>query len=147
MYVPPFEALLRSLDTSRDALDANKKVAIPATLLKLLLQLAVAHSDFEEERYLQANPDVRDALQRGDLDTGHVHYIGYGYFEGRKGGVPKVDERRYLREYPDVAAAIREGKVKSASDHFHTIGAAEGRSPSADQAVSAAQWKKALHGK
>jgi hypothetical protein len=86
-------------------------------------------------------------VQRGDLESGQMHYIGYGYFEGRKGGGTKVDERRYLREYPDVAAAIKDGKVKSASDHFHTIGAAEGRSPSADQAANAAEWKKALHGK
>jgi hypothetical protein len=147
MYVPPLEALLRSLDTNKESLEANRKIPIPASLLKLLLQLAVAHSDFDEDRYLQANPDVRDAVQRGDVESGQIHYIGYGYFEGRKGGVPKVDERRYLREYPDVAAAIRDGKVKSASDHFHTIGAAEGRSPSADQAASAAEWKRALHGK
>jgi hypothetical protein len=147
MYVPPFEALLRTLDTDKESLEAAKKITVPAALLKLLLQLAVAHSDFDEDRYLQANPDVRDAVQRGDLESGQMHYIGFGYFEGRKGGGTKVDERRYLREHPDVAAAIRDGKVKSASDHFHTIGAAEGRSPSADQAANAAEWKKALHGK
>jgi hypothetical protein len=146
MYVPPFEALLRSLDVDKESLDANKPVPIPPALLRLLLQFAVAHSDFDEERYLQANPDVRDAVQRGDIESGQVHYIGYGYFEGRRGGVAKVDERRYLREYLDVAAAIRAGKVKSASEHFHLIGAAEGRCPSADQAASAAEWKKALHG-
>jgi hypothetical protein len=86
MYVPPYDSLLRSLQTNKEALEATTEIAIPVGLLKLLLQLAVAHSDFDEDGYLHANPDVRQAVHRGDVESGQVHYIGYGYFEGRRGG-------------------------------------------------------------
>src|ERR1700730_17591743 len=113
MYVPPFDSLLRVLGTTKESLETSSEIAIPTGLLKLLLQLAVAHSDFDEDEYLSANPDVKQAVRRGDVESGQMHYIGYGYFEGRRGGAVKIDERRYLRDNPDVAAAIREGKIKS----------------------------------
>jgi hypothetical protein len=144
MYVPPFESLLRSIGSSKQKLDTAAEVTIPVGLLRLLLQLAVAHSDFDEEEYLRANPDVGQAVHRGDVESGQMHYIGYGYFEGRRGGTVKIDERRYLRDNPDVAVAIREGKIKSGEDHFYMIGAGEGRSPGPDHAADAAEWKRAL---
>jgi hypothetical protein len=146
MYVPPYESLLRSLQTNKQALETSNEITIPVELLKLLLQLAVAHSDFDEDGYLHANPDVLQAVNRGDVESGQVHYIGYGYFEGRRGGTVRIDERRYLRDNPDVAAAIHEGRIKSAEDHFYMIGAGEGRSPSPDHTADAAEWRKALRG-
>jgi hypothetical protein len=146
MYVPPYDSLLRSLRTGREALENSDEISIPVGLLKLLLQLAVAHSDFDEDGYLRANPDVQQAVRRGDVGSGQMHYIGYGYFEGRRGGTAGIDERWYTRGNPDVAAAIKEGRVKSAEDHFYTIGAGEGRSPSPDQSANAAEWKRALCG-
>ncbi len=144
MYVPPYASLLKSLGAQAEQVEKSEKIPVPARLLKLLLQLAVAYSDFDEEGYLQANPDVRQAVQRGEIESGHLHYIGYGYFEGRKGGIATVEENWYLQKYPDVAAALKEGRIKSAGDHFNTIGAAEGRSPSSDQEETAAQWKTAM---
>ena len=38
MYVPPYEALVRSLDTTPSAVASAKGVVIPGALLKLLLQ-------------------------------------------------------------------------------------------------------------
>jgi hypothetical protein len=145
MYVPPFDSLLRSIGTNKESLETAAEVTIPVGLLKLLLQLAVAHSDFDEQAYLSANPDVRQAVHRGDVESGQMHYIGYGYFEGRRGGTIRIDERRYLRDNPDVAAAIREGKISSGEAHFYMIGAGEGRSPSPDQSADTAEWKRALH--
>ena len=146
MYVPPYKSLLRSIQSSKGSLASTKLVAIPIELLKLLLQFAVAQSDFDEEDYLRVNPDVREAVHRGQIESGRQHYVGYGYFEGRLGGMTKVDERWYLRKYPDVAVAVREGRVASAAEHFHLIGAGEGRSPSARQQKNAAKWKKAIIG-
>jgi hypothetical protein len=88
---------------------------------------------------------VKRAVRRGDVESGQMHYIGYGYFEGRQGGAVKIDERRCLRDNPDVAAVIREGKIKSGEDHFYMIGAGEGRSPGPEQAADAAEWKRALN--
>jgi hypothetical protein len=144
MYVPPYESLLRSLNTSKSALEHAKDVTISVGLLKLLLQFAVAQGDFDEESYLRSNPDVRDAVNSGEIESGRLHYIGFGYFEGRKGGMVAVDESWYLKKYPDVAIAVKDGRVDSATQHFNTIGAGEGRSPSADQQDYAAQWKEAI---
>ena len=144
MYVPPYDSLLKSIGTTVENLDRAETIPVPGKLLKLLLQLAVASSDFDEEGYLRLNPDVRQAVERGQIESGHLHYVGYGYFEGRKGGTAVVEEDWYLKKYPDVAAAIREGRIKSAFDHFNFIGAAEGRSPSSEQEETAAQWKTAM---
>jgi hypothetical protein len=147
MYVPPYHALLRSLRTTKSAIDGAADITISVELLKLLLQLAIAQSDFDEEGYLQVNQDVRDAVARGQIASGRVHFIGFGYFEGRVGGGVDVDEKWYLRTYPDVAPAVKDGRVESARQHFNAIGAGEGRSPNADEVANASQWKKALHGR
>ena len=143
MYVPPYQSLMRNLEKTNASSSGEGCVTIPLELFKMLLQIAVVNSDFNEDTYFKENPDVREAVRRGDIESGHMHFVGFGYFEGRKGGVV-VDETWYLRKYPDVATAVRSGQVPSASDHFHSVGGGEGRSPSADQESAAAQWKNAL---
>jgi len=144
MYVPSADSLMSALNASRADLNGDGRVAVPAPLLKLLLQVALAAADFDERGYLGNNPDVAEAIRRGDIESAHMHYIGFGYFEGRHGGEPAVDEKWYLRKYPDVGNAVREGKLKSAAQHFHMTGGGEGRSPNPEQEENAAQWKKAL---
>lgn len=144
MYVPPYEALLKSVGTNKAEVERTKNIQIPTALLKLLLQMALAQADFDEQSYLEANPDVRQAVRRGAIESGFLHFIGFGYFEGRTGGMARVDEQWYLKKYPDVADAISAGKVQSAAHHFTSGGAGEGRSPSASEEDNALQWKKAL---
>lgn len=144
MFVPSIEALSNKLNFDRSSLDQDGTVRVPAAMLKFLLQIALTAGEFDEGAYLKENPDVAEAVERGDIESAYIHYIGYGYFEGRSGGGPEVDEDWYLQKYPDVASGIRNAQVKSASQHFHRVGAAEGRSPSADQQDSATQWKRAL---
>ncbi|MBO4221534.1 hypothetical protein [Bradyrhizobium neotropicale] len=144
MFVPSAVSMLNSLKIDYATFENGGRVEIPAGLFKLLLQIALASADFDEDGYLRENPDVAKALSSGEIESAHVHFIGFGYFEGRQGGGPEVDEDWYTQKYPDVAAAIREGKIKSAKQHFHLIGGAEGRSPNLDQEENAAQWKKAL---
>jgi hypothetical protein len=144
MFVPPAVSLLNALKIDQAIFDKGGRVEIPAGLFKLLLQIALAAADFDEDGYLKENPDVASALGSGEIDSAHVHFIGFGYFEGRQGAGPEVDEHWYMQKYPDVATAVREGRIKSARHHFHMIGAAEGRSPNRDQEDNAAQWKKAL---
>lgn len=144
MFVPSIESLAKTLKLESSALNGSGTVKIPAALLKLLLQIALAAGEFDEEGYLRENPDVEKAVARGEVESAHMHFIGFGYFEGRQGGGPEVDEQWYLMKYPDVAAAVRGGKIKSAADHFFAAGAGEGRSPNPDQEESALQWKKAL---
>jgi hypothetical protein len=143
MYVPPYEALLRSFQTDRSSVEKNGNVTLPLTFFKLLLQIALAHSDFEEESYLRANSDVRTAVDRGAVESGRLHYIGYGYFEGRRGAIP-FDTEWYLHAYPDVAEAVSKGLTRSAEEHFYVGGGGEGRSPNEAEKNSADEWKRAL---
>ncbi len=39
--------------------------------------------DFDETAYLRANPDVAEAVERGVLATGFMHYVLHGRGEGR----------------------------------------------------------------
>ncbi|MGY3614455.1 hypothetical protein [Bradyrhizobium sp. USDA 10063] len=146
MFVPSAASLMNALSTKQSALNGNGSIEIPTRLLKMLLQIALAAADFDEEEYLRRNPDVTRAIERGEVESAKVHYIGYGYFEGRQGGGPEVDEEWYLQKYPDVASAVRERKVTSATDHFHAIGGGEGRSPNAEHEEDAHLWKKVLRG-
>ena len=146
MFVPSCESLLKALKIDRSALDGAGMVRVPGGLLKLLLQIALAATEFDEEGYLKENPDVGAAVARGNLESAHMHYIGYGYFEGRRGGGPDVDSHWYLEKYPDVALAVTEGRVKSPELHFNAIGGGEGRSPAAEYESEAAQWKLAIKG-
>ena len=53
------------------------------------------------------------AVEKGEVGSGFLHYLRYGYFEGRMGALPAVDEEWYLTTYPDVAQAVRAGRVIS----------------------------------
>lgn len=142
MYLPTYESLLRVLGTTPAAVKERKKVEISEDLFRFLLSLALEGCEFNEAGYVQANPDVAVAVEKGMVGSPREHYFGYGYFEGRPGASPKVDERWYLSTYPDVAQAVRQGQVHSAAEHFHVIGGGEGRIPNAAQAAVAGQWKK-----
>jgi hypothetical protein len=144
MYVPPYDAVLASVGTSREAMEQSDEVTIPAQLFRFLMQIAVAHSDFNEAGYLRANPDVATALDKGEIESARLHYVGFGYFEGRTGATPDVDEKWYLKAYPDVGSAVRAGRIGSAAEHFAVVGASEGRSPSVRYTGDAEQWKRIL---
>jgi hypothetical protein len=144
MYVPPFDSLLKAIGITRAEIENSSVVAVPAELLKLLLQVAVASGDFNEAGYLRDNPDIAGAVDAGKVEDARLHYVGFGYFEGRNGATPEVDEAWYLRTYADVADGIKAGQTTSAAAHFRVVGASEGRSPNAHYVAAAEQWKQAL---
>ncbi|MCG5240649.1 hypothetical protein MCW82_12800 [Azospirillum doebereinerae] len=86
---------------------------------------------FFESDYLAENPDVAQAVARGEFASGLQHYQAYGGAEQRlKGGV-SLDEKFYLAQNQDVAAAVGRGEFASGLEHYLTHGAAEGRDPNA----------------
>jgi hypothetical protein len=145
MYVPPLHSILRGLGMDRAAYERSSKVVLPKEMFRLLLNMAVANSGFDEAGYLRDNPDVAAAVRAGEVADAWSHYVSFGYFEGRT-GTPSVDEAWYLQTYADVAEAVRRGRVRSAKDHYNAVGAPEGRSPSAAYVPVAEQWKNALEG-
>lgn len=148
MYIPPYNALKKALEIHAETWANDETVTIPETLFKLLLQMVLAMNDFDNAAYLAANPDVQEAVQRGEVKSALLHYIGYGYFEGRPGGTAVVDRTWYSRTYPDVVQALQDGttEVRSMEEHFHVIGAAEGRSPNASVIGDVHLWMTALRG-
>lgn len=146
MYVPPYKAIVASAGVKKSPDASQNSITISKELLKLMLQVIISTSDFDEASYLRLNPDVAEAVRRGDVASGRMHYIGFGYFEDRLGGADEVDAAWYEKTYPDVAQGIRSGKVqvKTVVEHFRVAGAAEGRAPNASSVDDAQLWKKAM---
>ncbi len=82
---------------------------------------------FDTRAYLDDNPDVRDAVERGQT-TAVGHFLSNGQFEGRN-PTRMFDTAAYLAANPDVAAAVRTGAI-TAYQHFVENGQFEDRSPS-----------------
>jgi len=141
MYIPYYDAILHSIGTSRDELKNKKEIAIPVSLFKFLLKIALDNNEFNLSGYLAANRDIQDAVKCGQVPDPKVHYVNFGFFEGRRGATPAVDESWYRRAYPDIGQALRKGEIASGSEHFDAIGAEEFRAPSASYVADAAEWK------
>lgn len=87
---------------------------------------------FDETFYLEQNPDVANAVARGDFRSGEEHFLLFGQAEGRLGVRPQVstidfDEAFYLQQNPDVANAVARGAFRSGEEHFILFGQVEGR--------------------
>ena len=41
------------------------------------------NSDFDEGYYIQANQDVKETVEKGDIRCGYHHFLVYGEMEGR----------------------------------------------------------------
>jgi len=143
MYVPHYDAILRGIGTTREALDAKTEMTIPVSLFKFLLKIAVRQADFNMPGYLGANRDIQDAAKKGQVPDAAHHYVNFGFFEGRRGATPVVDESWYRRNYLDIAAAVRRGDISSGGEHFNSMGAEEFRAPSAAHVEDALEWEKA----
>lgn len=143
MYIPHYDAILHAIGTSRDELNGREEITIPLSLFKHLLQISLIHSDFNSAGYLSENRNIQDAAKKGQVPDLKMHYVRFGFFEGRRGATPPVDESWYRRTYADIAAAVRKGEIGSGGEHFNVVGAEEFRSPSTTYVADAAEWKKA----
>lgn len=78
---------------------------------------------FNEEFYLQSNPDVYAAVQRGEFASGEQHFERFGITEGRVYQATNgFDAAFYVAAYPEVNDA-----GLSAVEHYELYGRAEGR--------------------
>ncbi len=88
--------------------------------------------EFDEDFYLEQNPDVRKAVEAGNIKDAMTHYLEIGYFEGRhpRGlNRSEFDEAFYLEQNPDVRQAVEAGIVKDGMTHYLQNGRFEGRHP------------------
>jgi hypothetical protein len=128
-YVPPFSVLKQSFEfkSTKSGLMATASYEDLVRVIKQLL-LCV---DFDEEWYLEAYPDIAEAVRDGRVPSARQHFLENGYFEGRIPVRIPFDEKWYLETYPDIAAAVESGEIPSAERHFRDIGYFEGRLPHA----------------
>lgn len=87
-------------------------------------------SQISETLYLADNPDVAQAVARGEFASGMDHYQRFGAAEGRLKPVA-LDEAFYLSQNADVARAVAAGQFTSGLQHYLLRGEKEGRDPNA----------------
>ncbi|MDJ1179637.1 transporter substrate-binding domain-containing protein [Roseofilum sp. BLCC_M91] len=120
MLEPSWEAIANSHGTLADPLTGEplfSAAAMPSDLVA-----------FDENAYLEQNPDVAEAVARGSLASGYDHWVRFGLAEGRMPQIP-FNESFYLDFNPDVAEAVADGDFASGLQHYLNFGAAEGRAP------------------
>ena len=94
-----------------------------------ILETAVLALGFEEAWYLNKYPDIRKAVEAGEMPSALYHYVAYGFREGRQPYPIIVDSTFYLGRYPDVQHAVQQGEFRNAQDHYDLLGRLEGRLP------------------
>ncbi|APH57361.1 Glycosyltransferase [Granulibacter bethesdensis] len=85
---------------------------------------------FDEQWYVNANPDVRTAIERGIFTCGYDHYFKVGHKIRSPNWL--FDEAWYQRTYPDLFrfdGPVGRGDFVNGFDHYLREGAAEGRQP------------------
>jgi hypothetical protein len=132
-YVPPVERLLSLAGIGPGGMRAES-VTIPTRFFKFLIQQLLARFPFDENSYLESNPDVAAAVAAGRVASGWDHFISTGYFEGRCPGLLPIDEDWYASEYPDVMSGIDDGSIDDVSEHYSLFGYRHGKVGAPDQA-------------
>ncbi len=61
--------------------------------------------EFDENYYLQRNPDVRSVVERGQLESGLQHYLNFGKAEGRE-PIPPSPKHQELADAEDELARL-----------------------------------------
>ena len=84
---------------------------------------------FNENYYLNNNPDVARAVENGTFKSGLHHFLTFGLSEGRppNPALAYFNENYYLNNNPDVTRAVENGTFKSGLHHFLTFGLSEKR--------------------
>ena len=107
----------------------SSTVSVRTELFRDLLRFALAPGRLDENYYLNAYPDVADAMTRGLFVDARHHYVEFGYFEDRLPFWIEVDETFYLRMYPDIEATVSAGTIPSPQVRSERYGFREGRTP------------------
>lgn len=79
---------------------------------------------FEEDTYLETNPDVKEAILKKSFKNAFEHFINFGIQEIRFGkrqihkDIPLMSETKYILTYEDIFNACKEGIITSPYEHF-----------------------------
>ncbi len=84
--------------------------------------------NFDEYAYLEANPDVKKGIEKGDFKNVKHHLETFGLNEIEKGlrqfhkDCEVFDKDHYFEKFPEVKVAIENFEFDSTFDHFCKIG-------------------------
>src|ERR1019366_2146587 len=76
---------------------------------------------FDHDWYLQAYPEVHNAIDDESFEAARQYYIDHGRTLGHSPNM-FFDEKWYLRRYPDAADEVATGDVGSGYEHYCTVG-------------------------
>ncbi|NEP88285.1 MAG: hypothetical protein F6K18_16430 [Okeania sp. SIO2C2] len=82
---------------------------------------------FDENLYLDVNPEIAEAVNNGIVQSGFDHFIRFGQFEGRDPSI-FFDTNFYLTNNPDVAALVQQNSI-TPIQHFIQVGQFENLDP------------------
>ncbi|WP_122894006.1 glycosyltransferase [Arcobacter peruensis] len=84
--------------------------------------------EFNSGKYLEANHDVKEAIDKQEFENALEHFIFFG-FEEVKNGCRKIDNRldyfnntEYLKSHSDVIKAIKNNQFQNAFEHYLIFG-------------------------
>ncbi|NEQ40808.1 MAG: SGNH/GDSL hydrolase family protein [Okeania sp. SIO3I5] len=83
---------------------------------------------FDEQFYLETNPEVAEAVANGTISDGLFHFIRFGQFE-RRDPSAIFNTNFYLAANPGVATVV-EQNILTPTEHFINFGQFEQRDPS-----------------
>lgn len=122
-----FDAIKRTLklkgyDEGLDFLSIDREGFM--ALINAILEFA----PFDETEYLSLHPDVKQAVEKGDFESGKQHYCLCGFYENRFPGYGDFDPLKYARAHPDLHPLINEQNwAELLRNHFRDAGYREGR--------------------
>jgi hypothetical protein len=140
VFLPPWDLISRHIV---DDGNSGDDVVVSRKLLRFLIRCLLDHTEFDEQQYRRANPDVAEAIRHRDFASARDHFLNVGYFESRTGATP-VQETWYLARNPDVAAAKQSGDLESGEQQYRLAGAQEWREPNPQSVKWIAAWKEVL---
>jgi hypothetical protein len=140
-------ALLNALNLTPERLWSGSKIALPLSVVRLLLSVAISNLPFDETFYKDTYPDLADAYSSGSITNLRKHFNEQGYLEGRFGVRPNVDEKFYTQTYDDVAIAISRGQIGSGYEHYVGRGASEGRFANSEEMNLLKPWLEVIQRK
>jgi hypothetical protein len=110
----------------------TKYLAVEQHFLRACMLSSLRMIRLDEDWYLNMYPDVKTAIDRGDVESASEHYVRFGFYEHRLPYAIEVDESWYIQTYADVREAIARNNFESAREHFLLVGYKEGRLPYPD---------------
>lgn len=119
---PCFERHCQVVETAEEQM-----ITVPMEAFYGLIGSLLAFVRVDEGWYVEAYPDIRIAVERGDLRSATEHYRTVGYFEGRLPFETSVNRTYYLGTYSDIREAYLAGEIPQLQQHFILHGYREGR--------------------